>query len=146
MIQMPVATPQSEKPMATEGQPQKPVVVYDGECRFCLKQVGRLQGRDDQEIFEYVPRQAEGLDDRFPDLSEGDFNTGLRLIQTDGQIIVGADAIYRIAGKLRGYRHLAWLYRIPGLCWLLRRAYAWVAKNRYKLAGRAPCEDGACKI
>jgi predicted DCC family thiol-disulfide oxidoreductase YuxK len=143
---MTVATVQPDSAAPAETQRPRPVVVYDGECRFCLKQVDRLRGRDEHEAFEFVPRQAEGLDERFPKLAEGDFDTGLRLVRTDGELVVGADAIYQIARQLRGYRRLAWLYRVPGLRGLLRLAYAWVAKNRYKLAGRNNCDDGSCKI
>ena len=68
----------------------RPVIVYDGECRFCLWSVGRIRR------FEYLPRQADGMEERFPVLARSDFNTGLRLICADGQVDVGADAVYQI--------------------------------------------------
>lgn len=114
--------------------PDRPVVVYDGECPFCLRQVEKMKRRDPDRVFEYVPRKAEGLERRFPRLAEGDFNTGMRLVHTDGSISVGADAVYQIARRLRGWKNLAWLYRVPLLHLFFRRAYAWVAKNRQRLA------------
>ncbi len=65
------------------------LVVYDGECAFCLKQFERMKGRDTAGVFEYVPRQSEGLKQRFPKLAEGDFNSGMRLVNPDGSIDVG---------------------------------------------------------
>ena len=124
-------------------QSERPVVVYDGQCPFCLKQVEKMRRRDDRGAFEYVPRQDEGLEARFPKLAEGDFNTGMRLVVPEGPIHVGADAVYHIARELRGWRLWAWLYRVPGLGLLCRVAYAWVAKNRQRLA--QSCEDGACE-
>ncbi len=122
----------------------RPVVVYDGHCPFCLRQVERMRRRDTAGVFEYVPRQAEGLEQRFPKLAEGDFNTGMRLVHTDASISMGADAVYHIARRLPGTKYLAWLYRVPGLNWVFRVGYAWVAEHRYKLAKK--CEDGACDI
>lgn len=126
-------------------KPQKPIVVYDGECRFCLKQVDRIQRRDRQSIFDYSPRQEEGLVERFPKLAEVDFDSGMRLIERDGTIHAEADAVYEIARRLPLWRGMAWLYRIPGLNWIFRRIYAWIAKNRYRLASK--CEvDGECQV
>ena len=76
------------------------VVVYDGECPFCQRQIARIRRRDSLGRFEYVPRQSAGLTERFPALAEGDFDTGMRLIKPDGSIYVGADSVYHIARQL----------------------------------------------
>lgn len=119
------------------------VVVYDGACPFCRRQVAWISARDRHGAFEFVPRQAPGLLERFPILSVGDFDTGMRLVLPDGQVRVGADAVYAIARRLRGWRWLALLYRVPGLHGLSRRLYAWVARNRQRLA--RTCEDGCSR-
>lgn len=111
----------------------RPVVVFDGECPFCIRQIERMQGRDEEGRFDYAPRQTEGLEQQHPGLAEGDFDTGLRLVRRDGQIRVGADAIYEIARELRGWRHLAWLYRVAPLRPLFRAAYGYLARRRKKL-------------
>ena len=127
------------------GRPLKPTIIYDGQYRFCLKQVDRIRGRDTAGVFDYRPRQDPGLDERFPQITHGDFNTGLRLIERDGSVHVGADGFYHIARRLPRVQLLAWLYRVPGLKQVFRGMYAWVAKNRYKLAGK--CEEGdACRL
>ena len=116
----------------------KPVVVYDGGCGFCQKGIKRIQARDRGDIFEYCPRQDPTLEQRFPAITEGDFNTGMRLIEPGGRIHVGADAVYAIARRLPYWRWLAWLYRVPGIHAALRLAYRWVAANRYRLAEPCP--------
>jgi len=103
-----------------------------------------MKARDADGAFEYTPRQTPGLEDRFPKLAEGDFNTGMRLVHTDGSISVGADAVYNIARQVRGWRNLAWLYRVPGLKQVCQLGYAWIAKNRKRLG--KTCDDGACKV
>ena len=128
----------------TSAEPVRSVVVYDGECSFCLKQVGRMKRRDTAGVFEYVPRQSEGLMQRFPKLAEGDFNSGMRLANPDGSIDVGADAVYQIARRLSGWKLVAWLYRVPVLNWISRSGYGWIAKHRYQLAKR--CESGVCEV
>ena len=128
----------------SRGIPERPVVVYDGECRFCLKHVSRMQRRDPDRIFEYQPRQTVDLEKRFPKLADGDFNTGMRLIHTDGSISVGPDAVYAIARRLNGWKYLAWLYRVPLVGAICRASYAWIARNRYRFAKK--CEDGACDL
>ena len=128
--------------MAT-GLPQS-VVVYDGECRFCRQQITRIQGWDRQHRFEYLPRQTPGIEDRYPLLAQGDFNTGMRLIMPDGDIHVGADAVYHIALGLPRWRWIAWIYRVPLLHGLAKRLYAWIAARRQSL-GKS-CDDNTCEI
>lgn len=103
-----------------------------------------MRRRDSGACFEYVARRSAGIERRFPQLADGDFNTGMRLIHTDASMSVGADAVYHIARRLDGWRRLAWLYRVPGLRQLLRIAYAGVARNRHRLAAR--CDSGACRV
>lgn len=120
-----------------------PVIVYDGACPFCQAQVERIRRWAPQGAFEYVPRQQEGLEARFPILAQQDFETGMRLIGTGGGVAVGADAVYEISKRLPATRWLSWLYRVPGIHQIARAAYDWIARNRYRLA-RKKCEDNVC--
>ncbi|TWT44238.1 hypothetical protein RAS1_06480 [Phycisphaerae bacterium RAS1] len=136
----------SEASHATKpaGQAPRCVLVYDGACGFCRRQVAWIAARDRSQLFEFTPRQSPGLDERFPALREGDFDTGLRLILPDGRIRVGADGVYEIARRLPRWRRLAWLYHVPGLRAVARALYAWIARNRHRFARR--CDDGACDV
>ena len=126
--------------MGNVGQNQaKPVVIYDGECSFCLRQIERIKRHDRRSRFEYVPRQSPGLDERFPRLADDDFNSGMRLITPRGEILVGADALYHIVRRLPIWGNIAWIYRLPGLNRLARLAYRWIAANRHRL-GRSGAE------
>ncbi len=121
---------------------RRSTLVYDGHCSFCRRWVARIAHGDRSGTFEFVPKQTEGLTERFPKLDEGDFNTGMRLITPDDVIHVGADAAYQIARRLRCWRRIAWLYLVPGIHSLTRSVYAWVAANRKSLIGG--CDDGTC--
>lgn len=121
------------------------VIVYDGSCSFCRRQVSRIQRWDKRGRFELLARQSAGIEDRFPRLAEAEFNTGMRLIEPDGRIFVGADAVYHIARALPFWRAFAWLYRVPGIHALARWAYAWVAARRLRLAEACELPDAPPK-
>ncbi len=126
------------------GSEPRSVIVYDGECAFCQAQVKRIRRRDTRNLFEYLPRQTPGIEQRFPGLATAEFNSGMRLIYPDGQIFVGADAVYQFARRLHPWRWFAWLYRVPGFHYLAKMAYAWVASRRQSLG--QTCDDGACHV
>ena len=123
---------------------RQPVVVYDGECPFCRRQIARIRKYDRHGRFECVPRQTPGLTDRFPALDQGGFDTGMRLVMPDGTIYVGADSVYQIARQLAVFRWFAWLYRVPGMHVLARAVYAWIAARRRSLGRRR--DDEACSV
>ena len=120
---------------STNTLPRRSILVFDGDCPFCRRSVARIARWDSRGAIEFIARQTEGLDTRFPRLREGDFDTGMRLITPDDAIHVGADAAYQIARRLGYWRRVAWLYHVPGIHWLTRTAYAWIAANRQSLGG-----------
>ena len=123
----------------------QPAIIYDGECRFCQWSVRRIRSLDRKDQFEYLPRQADGVDERFPILSQSDFNSGLRLIKEDEEVFVGADAVFEIYGSLPPYHLITWTYRIPILRQLFKAGYALIARNRHRF-GRIECDTEACHL
>ena len=124
---------------------KKPIVVYDGERRFCTWSVRRIKKKDKRGRFDYLPRQTQGIEDHFPKLAESDFNTGMRLAMSRENIYVGADAVYQIYRRLPPFHLFAWLYRVPGLQILFRGGYALIARYRH-LSGRVACDAGTCEL
>jgi predicted DCC family thiol-disulfide oxidoreductase YuxK len=112
----------------------KSVVVYDGECAFCRRAIEAIRVRDRNEQFVYLPRQTSGIEERYPELKLEDFNTGMRLFDSDGRMYIGADAIYEITSKLPYFHWFAWVYRLPLLKNMIRRVYSWIAANRLQLS------------
>ena len=123
---------------------EREVVVYDADCPFCRSQVARIRRLDRRGAFEFVPRQSPELAERFPTLATPGFDSGLRLVSLEGDVVVGADALYRIARRLPLSRRLAWVYRLPPIRALARQAYARVAARRSGLA--RGCADESCEI
>ena len=42
-------------------KPTKPVIIYDGECNFCLSGIRRIQNKDQAGQFTYTPKQTPDL-------------------------------------------------------------------------------------
>ena len=124
---------------------EKPIVVYDGECRFCIWSVRRMKKKDKRSQFDYLPRQTQGIEDHFPKLASSDFNTGMRLVVGKEDIYAGADAVYQIYRRLPPFHLFAWLYRVPVLHLVFRAGYALVARYRH-LSGRVACDTGTCEL
>ncbi|MBT3270472.1 DUF393 domain-containing protein [Candidatus Poribacteria bacterium] len=109
------------------------VVVFDGDCSFCQGQIRRMRRLTIPGRFEFVARQTDGLEDRFPMLRADEFSTGMRYVAEDGAVSVGADAVYQVARGMRYVRRITWLYRVPGARLVARAMYGWVARNRQRL-------------
>lgn len=120
-------------------KPDPAIIVYDGNCRFCIRQMRWIQARDSRQVFEFVPSNSDGLFDRFPCLREQNLNSGLRVILSPDEVAAGSDAVHAIARRLPRWRYLAWIYNIPGTKPLWQAAYAWIAARRYRWAQR--CDD-----
>lgn len=125
-------------------QPAKAVIIYDGDCPFCISQIKRIQNLDPNNLFEYMARQQAEAEERFPILKSVDFNQGMRLITSDGHTFSGADAVYQIARRLPLTRFIAWVYCIPGIKQIAQLIYAWIAFNRQRLG--KTCQDSLCKV
>lgn len=129
-------------------------VLYDGRCNLCLGTVERLRAmRNLQAELQYVPLQAlEG--EHPPDvpgrerLDPDAMRAQLHVVQADGAVYAGAEAIVRIMRAMPGLRLLSRLYAVPGLGKLADIAYRYVAKRRYDWFGTSDggCADGACAL
>lgn len=123
---------------------QNLVIIYDGACEFCRRRAEWLRRRNRAACFEFLPIATPNLHERFPQLRGLDTAGAMSAIAPDGRIWTGADAVYAIARRLPRWRHIALLYRLPPLKPLFRFLYRWIARHRYRLAGR--CENGSCAI
>lgn len=105
-------------------------IVYDGQCRVCIRSVNILRDWDRYARFELVAYQSEGVMDRFPDITPQEFDASVQLIGPDGGRWEGAEAVEKILSLLPRTRPLAWLFRIPLVRPIARRAYHLFARNR----------------
>jgi predicted DCC family thiol-disulfide oxidoreductase YuxK len=123
----------------------KGVVLYDGMCPLCQRSVRllkrldwlhRLHFRDCRDT-PNLPKSAVPLDQKKM-LEE------MHLVTPDRKRVYAGFAAFRwMAWRLPLTCLFAPLLYLPGVPWLGRKMYLWVAKNRYNLV---PCKDGVCQL
>lgn len=133
-----------------DDRPDADVVIYDGECGFCRKQVARLGWWDCQGRLAYLSLHDPRVAERYPDLSHEDMLQALYVVTQSGERHRGAAAARYLTRRLRRLWWMAPLLHVPGSlpCW--QWMYDQVARRRYLLGGRVvdpdKCENGGCRV
>ncbi|MEO8205062.1 MAG: lipase maturation factor family protein [Chthoniobacterales bacterium] len=108
---------------------KRPLVLFDGDCRFCTMWVERWREHRESHV-EYHPLQeakALGID-----IPEEVLQGSLHYIDSNGDVFRGAHAVSHIlAEEGMGGRTMLWAYeRIPGFAKIAEFFYAFIANNR----------------
>lgn len=122
----------------------KDMIIFDGECNFCIGQIQKIKSRSKSDQFDYLPRKADNLLNMFPELVPFEMQDGLRFLNYQKKVFVGPDAVYQIYKRISPFNFIAWVYRLPIFNWFCKLIYKIIAKNRYKLAGK--CEKDICAV
>ena len=138
-----------KKPMELPGPQERPaadVVIFDGECRFCRRQVGRLAALDWRGQLAYLPLQDERVAERYGDLSREDLMAQMYVVDRHGRRHGGADALRYLSRHLPALWIAAPLLHLPGTRGLWSWLYHQVAKRRYLFGKVESCDSGACAV
>ena len=108
---------------------ERPLLVYDGDCQFCFRWIVRWQRTFNDKV-DIAPFQSVAA--RFAgDLPIECFQSAIRLIEPDGKVYTGAEAIFRSLDRGSGKNKAYWCYRrVPGFGFCAEAAYRVVAANR----------------
>lgn len=105
-----------------------PLLIYDGDCRFCRRSVGLLQSWAPVRI---PTRPSQECEELFPEIPREEFQGALQYIDRRDRRHSAARAVvqcmddHRIAGwPLWTYEH------VPGAAEVLEWGYRLVARNR----------------
>ena len=105
-------------------------MVFDGDCNFCMLWIRRWQQMTGDAI-DYLPAQDPRVPAQFPEIPREQFDTAVQLIETDGAVHSGAEAVFRALAHnpnrqwpLRTYQHSTTFAAIT------ERSYHLVAENR----------------
>ena len=110
--------------------PEKPLLIFDGDCNFCRVWVHRWQHATGDYV-EYVPFQDPSLAERYPELPRAGFETAVHLIEPDGRVFNGAEAAFRALGHSPHESILlAWYARRPWFARTSEVIYRFVASRR----------------
>lgn len=110
--------------------PARPLVIYDGDCAFCGRWVSYWQQLTGTRV-EYRPYQDATVLKAFPEIPPTDLETAVHLVEPDGMVYRGAEAVLRIEAKsARGGRWLRWYEASSAFAWLAEKLYRLVARHR----------------
>ncbi len=118
------------------GQTGGVLLVYDGECGFCVRSARWIAARlpPDARVAPWQSLQLERLG-----LSRQELQAAVWWMEDRGRVqhrSRGAEAIGRSLVAVGGHWGIVGRLIVhPPLCWLARPAYALVAANRHRLPG-----------
>lgn len=120
------------------------VVLFDGLCPLCQKIVTRLRRFDWRGRLHFQDaRDVPNLPRTHPPLDPVKLLDEMHLVTPSGVIYAGYAAFRWMAWRIPLLWPLAPLLYLPGVPWVGRRAYLWVARRRYRLV---PCSHGVCQL
>jgi predicted DCC family thiol-disulfide oxidoreductase YuxK len=105
-------------------------MVFDGNCNFCSLWIRRWQQMTGDAV-DYLPAQDPRIAAQFPEIPREQFDTAVQLIETDGVVYSGAEAVFRALAKNPKRQWLLRAYeQSPAVSNLTEWAYRLVAGNR----------------
>jgi predicted DCC family thiol-disulfide oxidoreductase YuxK len=110
------------------------VMIYDASCPLCRQGVAWISRRAMRGAFEFLPCQAAERRARFPWMDERTCMEAMQLVLPDGHVLAGAAAAPQILRRLKRWRWLVGVFRLPGMQVLAPRVYAWIARRRYQIS------------
>jgi len=116
------------------GAMKKTTLIYDAGCPVCSKTVKWIEENEVKDSFEMLPCGSETLDAIFPDIERAACARAIHLVLPDGAVLSGEKALPEIFKRLRRYRLIAVLFRLPGATLVSRIFYRWFADRRYRIA------------
>jgi predicted DCC family thiol-disulfide oxidoreductase YuxK len=124
--------------------PGHDVLLFDGRCRICTaaaQELDRLLGSRGTELRSF---RGEGALSAFPGVTYEMCDEAIQLVQADGRVFGGMEALVQAMGRRRWGKLLSFYY-IPGVRQGLDALYRVAARNRFRLAGQQ-CADGSCAV
>jgi predicted DCC family thiol-disulfide oxidoreductase YuxK len=117
--------------MQTSTVRRLPLLIYDGDCGFCIYWV-RYWQRFTGDRVAYAPYQEVAA--QFPEIPVAAFQRAVQYVAPDGRIASGAEAALLTLSHVDGKGFWLTLYRhVPGFAAIAERMYAFVASHRAAL-------------
>jgi predicted DCC family thiol-disulfide oxidoreductase YuxK len=138
-----IASPPTNLPSPTD-LPRTDVVIYDGACQFCLRQVDRLRRLDGKGRLAFLSLHEPAVRELCPNLTHEQLMEQMYVRDTRGGQHGGVAALRYLARRLPRLWPLLPLLYIPFCLPLLQWLYRQVATRRYQW-NKEECESGTCK-
>jgi len=116
------------EPTRVAEPPEKPLLIFDGDCGFCRRWIARWKGETGEAV-DYAP--SGEVAPRFPEIPPEAFRRSVQLVLPDGRVLEGAHAVLRSLAEAPGRRWPLALYsRVPGAAPVSELLYRLVARRR----------------
>ena len=113
-------------------------MLFDDDCGFCAFWIRRWRQATGERV-EYLPFQDPRVAQRFPELSREQLALAVHLIEPDGEVYRGAEAVCRsLATNPARQWPLRWYQKSPRFAAWAERAYRFVAEHRRLVARFGP--------
>jgi len=111
-----------------EHPPDRPLLVFDGDCSFCRAWVDRWR-QITSDHADYIGYQELG--ERFPDIPRETFAAAVQLVLPDGRLFSGAHAVFQLLALVPERSASLWLYeRASGFRPITETVYKLIARHR----------------
>ena len=118
-------------------------IVYDGQCGFCGRALGRLRRMARSDVFRLHDANDRGaVLARFPMLAGADTDMAMFAVTEEGLVYRGFFAFRRMLWASPWLAPLLPLFYAPGASILGPRIYTWIARRRRSLG----CAAAACEV
>jgi predicted DCC family thiol-disulfide oxidoreductase YuxK len=108
--------------------PQRPTLIWDGDCSFCRRWVTRWRNLTGDAI-DYEPSQR--VAEKLRQIPREEFGKAVFFAEPDGRVTRAAEAVFRSLATAGQKRYLLWLYEhVPPFRWLTEFVYGVIARNR----------------
>lgn len=104
-----------------------PLLIYDGDCGFCKRWIARWQKLTGGRVIYRPFQEVEAL---FPEIPHEAFARSVQMVERDGRVISGADAVFQVLHYARPEPFILGCSRVPGSMPIARWAYRFVARYR----------------
>jgi predicted DCC family thiol-disulfide oxidoreductase YuxK len=116
------------------------IILFDGQCVFCDHSVQFILKRDVDEVFQFASLQSDVGQQLLKQYNIDPSLDSIVVIYRD-KVYIQSDAAIVIAQQFKGVWKLLVVVKVLPK-WLRDKAYALIAKNRYRLFG----EMETCRI
>lgn len=109
-------------------KPTRPLVVYDGDCGFCVYWAHYWQKLTGDNV-SYKPYQSVTAE--YPEIPIKEFQRAVQYIETDGTVSSAAKASFLTLSHATAKGFWFWLYqKLPGFAFISEKVYAFIAAHR----------------
>lgn len=114
--------------MRVNNPPSLPLVIYDADCDFCRFWIARWRNTTGERV-DYISSQEVG--ERYPEIPHEHYQNAVQLVNPDGEVFCGAEAVFRAFSYSGRRRWALGLYRrLPGFAPITEWFYGFIARHR----------------